>query len=121
MRCCAVAGLLLVPLGVWRPLATGQALRGRPLKQARRTYSAGVEGVPGVAARARPPVVPARRPVAQRAADTGPGAVATFVGPDDLTKLGIQKSGHAPPVSHSTAYGLPPGDASPRLPPRSRD
>ena len=92
--------LLLVPLGVRRPPAAGQALRGHPPEQARRAYSAGVEGVPAVAARARPLVVRAWGPVAQRAADTGTGAVAVLVVPDILTEFGFHKGGHFPSLSH---------------------
>ena len=91
---------LLVPLGVRRPPAAGQALRGHPPEEAHRAYSAGVESVPAMAAGARPPVVRAWGPVAQRAADTGTGAVAVLVVPDILTEFGFHKGGHFPSVSH---------------------
>jgi hypothetical protein len=60
---------LFVPIRMWRPLLTGEALRRSPLVKACRAHSPGIERVPHVVAVAKPKIVFAGRPAAQWASD----------------------------------------------------
>jgi hypothetical protein len=59
-----------IPIRMCRPTAAREALGFSPLMQARRADASRVERVPLVAAGAEPLVFIARRPTAERAADT---------------------------------------------------
>src|SRR3954454_17907772 len=61
--------LVGVPIGMRRPVAALQALRGSPLLEAGRADSTGIEGVPTMPALATPAAVLARRPSAERTLD----------------------------------------------------
>src|ERR1017187_5226112 len=64
---------LRVPIRVRRPPLTREALRGGPLMEARRVHSSRVERIPLMTTGARPAVVLAGCPAAQRAPDTRSG------------------------------------------------
>lgn len=64
--------VVLVPVGVRRPLLTAQAHRVAPRIATGRAYAVGVERVPHVLATAHPSVAPPRLPPAQRAPDPTP-------------------------------------------------
>jgi hypothetical protein len=74
---------------VWRPAATGQALRLSPLVQASWAHSSRIECVPLTAARAEPFVFLAGRPAAERTSDARAGWVAALV----FLKFAIQNNG----------------------------
>ena len=59
-----------VPLGMCRPSAARETLGFSPLVEARRADSSRVECVPRMTALTEPVVILARRPAAERAADT---------------------------------------------------
>jgi hypothetical protein len=58
-----------IPVRMQRPTAAREALGFSPLMEARRTDTSSVEGVPFVSACAKPIVLLAGRPTAERAAD----------------------------------------------------
>jgi hypothetical protein len=64
-----------IPVRVWRPLLTGEALGRSPLVEARRAYPASVEGVPHMPAVTSPAVCFARRPTTFGASDAWAGGV----------------------------------------------
>ena len=68
---------LRVPIRVWRPAATLEALCRSPLMKTRGANPARVERVPEMSAVTRPKVVLARRPTAEWASDSGAGTSAT--------------------------------------------
>src|ERR1039457_7086312 len=68
---------LRVPIRVWRPAATLEALCRSPLMNTRGANPARVERVPEMSAVTRPKVVLARRPTAEWASDSGAGTSAT--------------------------------------------
>lgn len=62
-----------------RPAVTLETLSGSPLMHARRANAAGIEGVPRVAALARPQITLRRRPAAQWAANSRPRRAGSFL------------------------------------------
>jgi hypothetical protein len=78
-----------IPDGMWRPPCAREALGFSPLLQARRADAPRVEGIPFVAAGAKPFVFLAGRPTAKRAADARAGRVWALF----LIGLAIQDAG----------------------------
>jgi hypothetical protein len=78
----------LVPVGVRRIAMAGMALRYRPLVQASRADSAGVEGMPFVAAGATPNVGRLRHPIALWATNARPAQTRTLPTPN--IEVGVQ-------------------------------
>ena len=75
----SISKSLRVPIRVCRPLLTGEALRRSPLMEASGAYPASVEGVPLIAATARPAVIVAGRPAAEWAPNARTGRVEAFL------------------------------------------
>ena len=78
-----------IPIRMWRPSAASKALSFSPLVQARGAHTSRVERVPRMLARAKPEVVLARRPPAERAPDARAGRSGALL----LIRLAIQDDG----------------------------
>src|ERR1700733_7558837 len=87
---------LRIPIGVRRPAGAREALRRSPLMEASRADSPSVKRVPLMPTIARPKVVLAGRPSAQRASDVRFRWIVTII----FLRLAIQNHGRLGNVIH---------------------